>query len=206
MTDELGHTTMAKLNSIPKVWAQPLPSDIDTVPAGPPPDIPPIGSQPAAMQRLIVKARRLFEERPIFTRRALMNMLPDMDCNIVDQSSAKYVYQYVGYLWASGPWRDAVVRFGVDPRKDPECRKYQTMIFMLEKEPKDSRAKYIRPKPEPAKTEQIMRRESHLFDGRNVSMDGKVWQVCDITDPLLMELLATTNVRKECHVSLEHCR
>ena len=206
MTDELGHTTMANLNLLPKVWAQPLPYDIDTVPAGPPPDIPPIGSQPPAMQRLIAKARRLFEERPIFTRRALLNMLPDKDCNIVDKSSAKYVYQYVGYLWASGPWRDAVVRFGVDPRKDPECRKYQTMMFMLEKEPKDSRAKYSRPRPEPAKTEQIMRRESHLFDGRNVSMDGKVWQVCDIMDPLLMDILATTNIRKECHVSLEHCR
>lgn len=134
-----------------------------------------------------------------------MNMLPDKGCNIVDQSSAKYVYQYVGYHWASGPWRDAVVRFGVDPRKDPECRKYQTMMFMLEREPKDSRAKYSRPRPETAKTEQIMRRESHLFDGRNVSMDGKVWQVCDITDSLLVEVLATTNIRKECHVSLEHC-
>ncbi len=134
-----------------------------------------------------------------------MNMLPDKGCNIVGQSSAKYVYQYVGYVWASGPWRDTVVRFGVDPRNDPGCRRYQTMMFMLDKEPKDSRAKYIRSRPEPAKTGHILRRESHLFDGKNVSMDGKVWQVCDITDPLLMELLATTNIRKECHVSLKHC-
>ena len=131
-----------------------------------------------------------------------MNSIPGDDWETVGQNVAKYVYQYVGYIFQSGPWRDAVVRFGVDPRKEPECRKYQTMMFMLEKEPKDNRAKFIRTKPDRTVTPQVAKKESHLFDGQNVSKDGKVWQVCDVTDPFLKDLLATEDIRQECHVSL----
>ena len=179
-----------------------MPFDVDTVPAGPSPDIPPEEGQTPPMKRLIASARRLMEERPIFTRRALMNSIPGDDWETVGQNVAKYVYQYVGYIFQSGPWRDAVVRFGVDPRKEPECRKYQTMMFMLEKEPKDNRAKFVRTKPDRTMTSQVAKKESHLFDGQNVSKDGKVWQVCDITDPFLKDLLATEYIRQECHVSL----
>jgi len=132
-----------------------------------------------------------------------MNSISGNDWEKLGQNVGKYIYQYVGYMFASGPWRDGIVRFGVDPRKDPECRKYQTMMFMLEKEPKDNRSRYVRTKVDPAvAAEAIKKKESHLFDGQTVSKDGKVWQVCDITDPFMKELLATTNLRKECDVSL----
>lgn len=153
------------------------------------------------MQRLVTGARMIMEDRPIFTRRSLPNCIPGDDWEAVGLNTAKYVYQYVGYIFASGPWRDAIVKFGVDPRKDPKYRIYQTMMFMLESEPKDSRAKYSRSKPKREKTEQELRKESHLFDGKHVSKDGKVWQVCDVTDPILQTLLATSNIRQTCHVS-----
>jgi general transcription factor 3C polypeptide 5 (transcription factor C subunit 1) len=37
-----------------------------------------------------------------------------------------------------------------------------------------------------------------MFDGESYKTDGKVWQVCDITDPLLKELLDNAPIRPEC--------
>ena len=192
---------MANSNPARRTWSQPLQCDVDAIPTGPSPDLPPIESQLPAMQRLIFEVRKLFEVRPIYTRRALMNSLPGNEWDVVGQSTAKYVYQYVGYLWSSGPWRDAVVRFGVDPRQDPECRKYQTMMFMLDRRPKDNGAKESRTMSELVEIRQMPQKESHLFNGKHITTDGKVWQVCDLTDPLLRDLLATTKLRNECHVS-----
>ena len=181
---------------------QPLPFDIPEIPMAASTNLPPISTLDRSLQRLIASAQRLMEERPIFTRRALINSVPGNDWAIVGSNSAKRVFQYCGYSFVSGPWRDAVVRFGVDPRKDSGCRIYQTMMFMLESDPQDNRAKYVRKKANFAISEQILNKESHLFDGQTVSKDGKTWQVCDITEPLLKNLLATTDLRKECHVSL----
>ena len=189
------------MNTGPKVANPPVPFDVDTVPQGPSTDLPAIDTLTPAMQRLVKTALSVTQERPIFTRRALYNCMPGNDWDIVGPNSAKNVYQYVGYTFSSGPWRDALVRYGVDPRTDPSFRMYQTMIFMLDTEPKDSRAKINQTRPDRTKSEQVLKKESHLFDGVTVSTDGKIWQVCDITEPFLKALLATTKLRKECHVS-----
>jgi len=76
------------------------------------------------------------------------------------------------------------------------------MMFMLDAQPKD-KAKWTHSTPDRRKTEQVVRKESHLFDGETVSKDGKIWQVCDITEPFLKDVLATVNIRKECHVRLQ---
>lgn len=179
---------------------QPVAYDVDSVPNGPADDLTPVASLEPAMQRLIEGARLLFEQRPIWTRRALRNNLSLTDWNTVGSNSAKYIFQYVGYIWASGPWRDALVKFGIDPRKDPSYRIYQTMMFMLD----PGRYKYKESGPNgsgPAPTEPPSR-ESHVFDGKSVVVDGKVWQVCDITDTFLVSILSTGSPRDKCHVRL----
>lgn len=91
---------------------------------------------------------------------------------------------------------------GVDPRQDKEMRWYQTLIFQLEPEPRETKAD----NGEVSKTKMDRElaakgefREGHLFDGQTVSLDGKIWQMCDITDPLLKTLVETTALRDECH-------
>lgn len=179
----------------------PVPYDVPEVPQAPSNRLPPVESLDPVIQRLIRDARSIMEERPIFTRRALINSLPAADSKIIVENSSKQIYQYIGYGFASGPWRDCIVRFGVDPRKDRKYRKYQAVMFMLESEPKDNRAKYNRTKPPPPDTDESIHKKSHLFDGKSVQKDGKVWQVCDISDPILKELLDTDNLRDECNVS-----
>ena len=183
------------------MFAQSIPFDAPGVPSTPSADLAPVETLESSLQQLIASARRLLEERPIFTRRALMNALPKAERDTISSNSAKYIYQYCGYSFTSGPWRDATIRFGVDPRTDPEYRIYQTMMFMLDNEPKDSRKKYNRPNVGIREDEQILRRKSHLFDGKVASKDGKIWQVCDVVDPFLKSILDTNDLRKECHVS-----
>ena len=202
VVDDNGNITTMNVHASPKTANPPVPFDIEVVPQAPPPDLPAIETLTPAMQRLVNSTLGIMQERPIFTRRALYNCLPDNDWDVVGHNSAKNVYQYVGYMFSSGPWRDALVRYGVDPRTNSSFRIYQTMIFMLETEPKDTRAKFTRTKPDRTKSEQVLKKESHLFDGMNVSTDGKIWQVCDISEPFLKNLLSTTNLRKECHVSV----
>ncbi|KAL6722001.1 tau 95 subunit of transcription factor TFIIIC [Lecanora helva] len=200
VADQFGNITMSNVHGSVKVFGQPVPPDIHEVPSAPAHELLPFESLEASLKGLIASARRLLEDRPIFTRKALLNSIPDIDSDSTSTNFVKRMYQYCGYSFSSGPWRDAIVRFGVDPRKDPGCRIYQTMMFMLENEPKDSRAKYNRRPADHAAAQEGPRKESHLFDGKTVSKNGKTWQVCDISDPFLSRLLATTDLRQECDI------
>ena len=158
-----------------------------------------------SMQRIIAEARSLFASRPIWTRRALYNSLSQEDFRALGWNGAKHVQQYVGYNFDSGPWRDAIVRFGVDPRTDPECRIYQTMAFQLEPQPLENRGKgqSTLTKRDWKTVSELQQRKSHTFDGQQVHTDGKVWQICDVTDPLLSEIFASATLREKCHVKLD---
>lgn len=155
-------------------------------------ELPPIACLEPALRRLIEEAQRLFEERPIWTKRALRNHLNEADWKIVGENSAKYIWQYVGYLWASGPWRDALAKFGVDPRQDPSCRHYQTVMFILNSQPSHDRNLHTFKKKNA--------RDTHVFDGRSIALDGKLYQICDITDPFIVSILSTSPIRDKCHV------
>ncbi|KAL7625530.1 tau 95 subunit of transcription factor TFIIIC [Parahypoxylon ruwenzoriense] len=155
--------------------------------------------QPDASYRipedLLNQLRTLMEERPVWTRRAILNRVTG---NYTD-SLLRVALQLVGYQFRGGPWRDAFVRYGVDPRTDPKFRIYQTLAFKLERNVvgtnkvpwevvrKDQFKKHVRGN-----------RNSHIWDGKHYSTDGKFWQVCDITDPFLRKIIDQAPLRKEC--------
>ncbi|KAK6354735.1 tau 95 subunit of transcription factor TFIIIC [Orbilia brochopaga] len=135
---------------------------------------------PRALLECIHALEELFLQRPIWTRRGLMNSIPS-----VMWKNLKFAYPYVAYYWRSGPWRDTYVRFGVDPRTDKEFAKYQVAAFklhMVKRRDADSHAR------------------SHIFDGERIVLDGKIWQFCDLTEPLLAELVDIRKVeaRETC--------
>ncbi|EEY17939.1 conserved hypothetical protein [Verticillium alfalfae VaMs.102] len=41
---------------------------------------------------------------------------------------------------------------------------------------------------------------SHVFDGKSFWSDGKIWQVCDITDPVIARIVNESPVRPECSI------
>lgn len=168
-----------------------LSHDAEDTPNGPPSDIP---NEPE-MLGLIGELNEALNERPLWTRRALSNRV----------GNSPYLYllkpalQYVGYQFKGGPFRDAVIKFGIDPRLDPKYRMYQTIFFKLyEEEEKgpfrkwhDNRSMYL------SKGTKLTDLTTHLFDGKSLTLDGKVWQFCDITDPYLVHLIQNAPVCSE---------
>ncbi|QSZ32882.1 hypothetical protein DSL72_002463 [Monilinia vaccinii-corymbosi] len=190
---ETGETSIVNRSKMPKLEMQYVhcdeEEDVPTKPHHAVPDDPVLKDFVAALQQAM-------NERPIWTRRALQNRL----VNEPGYYLMKPALQYVGYQFRSGPWRDALIRYGVDPRKDPSCRIYQTIFFKLYEEDerapdgqwKDMRSQYT--KSQVFGTGDC---PSHMFNGTSLTLDGKVWQICDITDPLLVPLIQNAPMAKK---------
>lgn len=144
---------------------------------------------------LLDRVREALEERPIWTRRALVTRIAPY----YSDNSLKIAVQLVGYQFKGGPWRDAVIKYGVDPRPDPKYRIYQTLAFKLERLPNDSTVKngIVR-----AMGREEARR-SHLWDGKEYCTNGKFWQICDITDPFLVKMINDAPLRNECDIATD---
>ncbi|KAI9672580.1 MAG: tau 95 subunit of transcription factor TFIIIC [Alyxoria varia] len=135
---------------------------------------------------LIEDLERFLEKRPITTRRAALN-------NNVTKSKTKLqgLASYVAYEFVSGPWRKALILFGVDPRLDPKYRFFQTLAFRIRRREK-RQDEVSTPRGEQKA------KQSHIFDGEHVNTDdGLTWQVCDISDSLLKDIF-TASPREEC--------
>ncbi|KAL1617135.1 tau 95 subunit of transcription factor TFIIIC [Neofusicoccum ribis] len=165
--------------------------------------LPPEESLESHIRGTIANMRKLLDERPIMTKRYLLNHI-----EAPTDDSIRSSYAYVGYSFKSGPWRDTLIKFGVDPRKDPKYRHYQTVMFKIvmpsEKESSEDPNKWM-------DARNIWRREgkpraphlgktTHIFDGKTLVPDGKVWQACDITDLQLRKILDTDKIRAECNI------
>ena len=203
--DRSGGIVTVNSQASKKVLTQMITYDTKPVPSGPvEEEMVPLSSQDATIKSYVRRINELLDERPIWTRRSLLNKMADHpDFGNV----AKVVYQYTGYMFRSGPWRDAVIKFGVDPRSDPKYRIYQTLTFQLGEigqanKPRRKTRTGMRGGSYPSSERRPKKRgeRKHIFDGNSVGTDGKTWQVCDITDPLLKALLNTDKVRTECHV------
>jgi len=201
--DSSGNATTINMANVLKIHTPRIPSDAATVPMAPSNDVPPIKSLDPTLRRLVKKLEELLQERPIWTRRAISNQISEQGFGSV----GRQLFQYVAYMFVSGPWRDALVKYGLDPRTDPKYRIYQTMVFQFETEAKEK----IRQRGgnqtsggfKEGKRPADLDRRSHIFDGITVPVEGRVYQVCDILDPMVQKMLATPDIRKQCHVSHE---
>lgn len=150
-------------------------------------------------ESLMQQLRDAMEKRPVWTRRAIVNQVRGN----YTESVLKVALQLMGYQFRGGPFRDAIVKYGVDPRHDPEYRQYQTLSFKLAKNLVGStkvpwqtirrgQVKSYTKNDDPT---------SHIWDGESYSTDGKLWQICDITDPFMMDIITNAPVRSECDLS-----
>lgn len=145
-----------------------------------------------------------FAERPIWTRRALINHLRKGG-RMRTWNELKLYLNYAAYQFKGGPWRDSVMPYGFDPRIDPQYRIYQTVMFKLVNKSWQTTAMADHEvwysihgdRDDPENEFEPDFSNSHLFDGETYHLDGKVWQLCDIVDPLLKGLLARASIRPE---------
>jgi general transcription factor 3C polypeptide 5 (transcription factor C subunit 1) len=167
----------------------------ENIPTGPKSNLPPESSLTPYLQTLIAQIRAELNKRPIITRHLLYNKLGWDRRTRLRQAAV-----YCGYFFESGPWREALIQWGVDPRKNPAYRKYQTVSFMSYL--KSGRAKHGKSFDEHVqKLSQMSGKEletQHIFDGKTVSDTGNLFQFCDLTDPLIAKIVATKDIRTTC--------
>ncbi|GAD92040.1 RNA polymerase III transcription factor subunit, putative [Paecilomyces variotii No. 5] len=189
--DTSGKVTTVNTQQAPKVLTYLVTYDAEEVPSGPRESCPPVETLEPNLQDTIATIKKFFEQRPLWTRRALRNLLTTHD----QRYCLRHAVPYVGYIFRSGPWRDAIVKFGHDPRSSPEYRQYQTIMFkLLAREAEVARdgggRRHTLPRPAEAGSDAPGTSTSHLFTGQPpLPLDGKLWMVCDITDPLLRSML-----------------
>jgi general transcription factor 3C polypeptide 5 (transcription factor C subunit 1) len=148
------------------------------------------------MVEAVAQLEDAFKDRPVWTRRSLLNHLGG---KLRNWNELKKYLNYVAYQFKGGPWRDGVVPYGIDPRTDPKYRFYQTVMFKI---PAQARAEngqswHSLRQAQMGPTRQWAQElsESHIFDGETYHTDGKVWQICDITDPLLKQMIDEATIR-----------
>ncbi|KAI5300560.1 tau 95 subunit of transcription factor TFIIIC [Ascosphaera pollenicola] len=215
--DKSGQVTTINTQQPNRVLTYLVPFDIPVVPSEPNPDCPPREGTDRHIQATVETLVALFETRAAWTRRALRNSLPTEE----QKQVLRHAIPYVAYVFRSGPWRDAIVRFGYDPRKEKEAHIYQTFMFRIlatyEKDEADDNRSRTDAGPLaltialPVTTTVVSNRrdtyarpsvaatytlsDSHIFTGKPpLYHDGKMWMVCDITDPILVRLLYNTDL------------
>ncbi|KAJ6110782.1 RNA polymerase III transcription factor subunit [Penicillium sp. IBT 16267x] len=207
--DESGQIITENTQQATKIRTHLVAHDIPEVPSKPQESLPPIQTLDVTLRRVIEFVSELFDKRPIWTRRAIRNFLHSDEQRYL----LRLAIPYVGYIFRAGPWRDAIIKLGVDPRTSPEFRHYQTFMFRLMPGESDlgrdgsRRDRYARLDPE-TRIEIPDSRDSYIFTGHlPLHQDGRIWMVCDITDPLLKSLLYPSeenltepHLREQCEI------
>ncbi|KAI5365495.1 putative transcription factor IIIC subunit 5, HTH domain-containing protein [Septoria linicola] len=181
-----------------------LPPDIEEVPQHPPNELPRKNPGGEMLPRAVAALTEILEDRPLVTKRVALNSMPP-----ISESIFKEATQYVGYSFKAGPWRDSLIKYGVDPRKDPKYRHYQTLMFQVDAHAFKDVAGNERPSWKQNETNTTWARplrhtkdapSTHVFDGKNITANGKTWQTIDVQDPVVYKLLQTDDLPTECDV------
>ncbi|OOQ89026.1 putative RNA polymerase III transcription factor subunit [Penicillium brasilianum] len=207
--DQSGEVTTVNTQQAARVRTHLVPYDIPQVPNQPQEGLAPIEDLEKGLRATIQFLEELFSKRPAWTRRAIRNFLTTDE----QRNFLRHAVPYVGYIFRSGPWRDAIVKLGHDPRTSPAYRDYQTFMFrILPREAELARdsgtgRRHNIPRTIGDETNQTSDlKNTHLFTGKlPLPRDGRIWMACDITDPVLKNILYPPNppenfLRPSCEI------
>uniref|UniRef100_A0A7E4V129 General transcription factor 3C polypeptide 5 n=1 Tax=Panagrellus redivivus TaxID=6233 RepID=A0A7E4V129_PANRE len=143
---------------------------------------------------------RLFDERPMWTRPALLAETG------LDDGLLKAILPKFAFYVLSGPFGRCWCRFGYDPRKDPAAKAYQTIAVAFrfnEHIPEKMRLKISgRTSHLPASAQNASKIFEYRFLSGVIPHARQMWYcVMDIKLPVAEEVLKTdlTSVVSECH-------
>ncbi|KAI0320629.1 RNA polymerase III transcription factor IIIC subunit-domain-containing protein [Amylostereum chailletii] len=172
-------------------------------------------------EKLIERLAGLFQQRPVWTRASIFNQFTASEAREIHNS--KVILPLACYVFQDGPWRDTLLRFGYDPRQNVEARFYQRLYFRNLNHPiarpsvvarrQESRYAVSTQNRSLAKPSADERR-SHIFDGVTVTSETAAFQLCDITDPMLKDMIEddqeerdgwyTTHALEQIKIVLRH--
>lgn len=137
--------------------------------------------------------QQLLDRRPVVTVRVLLDWISST-CRM----DIERALPLCGYMFEDGPWKKALIKFGVDPRAGPEFRHYQTVTFEMNFNPIVERGEHDWEKSGELAFPQLLKGDDnvpHVFGGRKFVPDDNSWQICDISDVLLHGIVATNDIR-----------
>ncbi|KAJ2631664.1 tau 95 subunit of transcription factor TFIIIC [Coemansia sp. RSA 1290] len=97
-----------------------------TVPEGPTPEA--REDRNNIPSHVLERVEAILAQQPVISRNAMEILLPASECNGIKNS---HVLPIFAYLMDKGPWRSCWIRFGYDPRKNPEARMYQILDMRM---------------------------------------------------------------------------
>ncbi|KAF7985190.1 hypothetical protein HWV62_7796 [Athelia sp. TMB] len=153
-------------------------------------------------QLLLNRLKDLFAERAVWTRASLFNQFTPQEAR--DIHNSKVLLPLVCWVFQDGPWRDTLIRFGYDPRQHPAARVFQRLYFRNMNHPilKTSIIARREGRLAAARDDSLGepdRKTAHIFDGVRVTQETAAFQLCDIHDPMLMEMInSEDDVRESC--------
>lgn len=129
---------------------------------------------PAELQPTVTTLNTFLHQRPIASRLVLANSLPEISIFKLNTT-----LPWITTKTREGPWKDCVIKRGIDPTSDPQYRLYQVVACRPQRS---------------GKTKDADREDtdsgSHVFDGVT-KMKGRTYQLCDITDPVMAPVVHT---------------
>ena len=196
-----GAPKLTTLNPITHYTNHVIPPSAASVPSESPVPLEPEANLDLRLRTCIAQLRAALAERPIMAKRAQENLVRG-----ASDFDLRRAWPYVGYMFSAGPFRDAIVRFGVDPRTEPACAPLQTLWFQIPGATGYGRRGVADADVRAPGARRYLRRvrygddvrRSHVFDGEVLYRDGKTWQLCDVVDPLLKSIVDEAPLRDEC--------
>ncbi|KAG8711285.1 tau 95 subunit of transcription factor TFIIIC [Ceratobasidium sp. 423] len=137
--------------------------DNETVPTSPPQQI--LDAKPQTKPHLIVKLKQLFEQRPVWSRIALINQFPALEGREIQKADEGGYNSYQRVYFRNTANEEARRKSIVGRRAGGTGDNAE----VVEAPPDD--------------------RRSHIFDGRTLHSGAASFQLCDITDSLLVPLI-----------------
>ncbi|XP_076243730.1 general transcription factor IIIC subunit l(2)37Cd isoform X2 [Calliopsis andreniformis] len=123
--------------------------------------------------------RQLFEERPIWSKNAIMYKTK------FSNEWLKILLPAVAYYFVTGPWKIMWVKLGYDPRKDIAARKYQTLDYRLKA------MRGVSSQERSNRKEQDMNENVYIYrEGMIPPSRQMFYQYCDILVDEIQEMLA----------------
>jgi len=162
--------------------------------------------------------KKLFDDRPVWTKAGLAFFAKN-----IENSAMKFILAASAYYFTTGPWRNAWVRFGYDPRQDVNARHYQILDYRIihnyksKVTPKRSYTSYtqphkfassfrmkassIRQNPEASGTTELAGRSEVSYayrPGVIPECRQMFYQYCDLHVPEIQEMLNMTQLNETC--------
>ncbi|KAJ5710592.1 Transcription factor IIIC subunit 5 [Penicillium malachiteum] len=137
--------------------------------------------------------QQLLHRRPVLTVRVLLDWRSSTSRMDIEKA-----LPLSGYMFKDGPWKKALIKFGVDPRLRTDFRFYQTVTFTMNFNPIIKRREHDWDKIAERAFPQFLKGEdnvSHVFEGRKFMPHDTSWQICDINNVLLQGIAAKAEIR-----------